>query len=248
MRAAVRTVIFGTMPFSITDLFVGGVAGFYYDFSRPDKLFQTTDTSTPITTAGQTIGRVDDLSPNASPATQSSSGFRPAWQATYANFDGTDDHVLSSLTPSATAMTVGACFRGATATRYAMASFAGSTDRSLGLGLNSSGYAAASCGDQSLDGSISGSIDFRNADLVALARMTGTFVELFVNGVLSDSATVGGSPNTTLPYAVGARWNGSAIANPWSGRIYRAFAVKAAIPAKYIVPASRALGLGVVSI
>lgn len=47
--------------------------------------------ATPVTAAGDPIGRIMDKSGAANHATQTTAASRPLWQTTYAGFDGTDD-------------------------------------------------------------------------------------------------------------------------------------------------------------
>ncbi len=66
----------------------------WLDPSDTSHLYQTTDTSTPVTASGQTVGRIEDKSGNATHATQSTSGSRPTYTvsggASYLSFDGGD--------------------------------------------------------------------------------------------------------------------------------------------------------------
>lgn len=66
--------------FTLEGLFANGEKGALYDFSDLTTLFQTTDTSTPVTADGQSIGRVNDKSGNGNHLTQASSGSRPAYK------------------------------------------------------------------------------------------------------------------------------------------------------------------------
>jgi hypothetical protein len=61
-------------------LFAGGEKGFWFDFTDMANLYQTDDTSTPITTNGQTIGRVTDLSGLGNHFTQATAGARPTFR------------------------------------------------------------------------------------------------------------------------------------------------------------------------
>lgn len=64
----------GASPaFSPTDL--SGIKG-WYDFSNVSSLYQTDDTSTPVTADGQDVGYVTDLSGNSNHITQSNAAAR----------------------------------------------------------------------------------------------------------------------------------------------------------------------------
>lgn len=72
------------------DLFGPSDQGAVYDFTDMASLFQTFDTSTPVTAMGQAIGRASDLSGKNNHATQPTAGMRPIYQG-YGAFDGIDD-------------------------------------------------------------------------------------------------------------------------------------------------------------
>ena len=70
----------------------------WYDPSDLTTLFQTNDTSTPVTADGQTVGRISDKSGNGHHLTQSTAGARPTYNKTsgglsWLEFDGIDDFV-----------------------------------------------------------------------------------------------------------------------------------------------------------
>ena len=76
-------------------LFAGGQRGGMWLFSEVSSLFQDVAGSTPVTTSGQTIGRISDLSGNGNHATQATAGSRPAYNVSGSLrrglFDGVND-------------------------------------------------------------------------------------------------------------------------------------------------------------
>jgi hypothetical protein len=66
----------GSTPFSPEELFANGEKGFWLDFTDLSTLYQTNDTSTPVTTRGQLIGRVEDKSGNGNHFTQTDNDYR----------------------------------------------------------------------------------------------------------------------------------------------------------------------------
>lgn len=90
------------VPFVPSSLFGGSDQGAAFDFTDTSKLYQTNDTSTPVTANGQSIGRVDDISGKNNHATQATAANRPTYQG-YGSFDGTNDF----MTASAVNMTAG---------------------------------------------------------------------------------------------------------------------------------------------
>lgn len=81
------------------DFWSTATGGFQLETRRLDTLFQTGDTSTPVTTSGQSVGRFNDLSPFASNFEQLTSGARPIYEVVdgfpLLTFDGTDDFLRS---------------------------------------------------------------------------------------------------------------------------------------------------------
>lgn len=90
----------------------------WFDFSTTTGLYQTNDTSTPVTADGQSIGYVTDKSGNTKHATQGTAGNMPTWKASIKNglgvgrMDNTND-VLSFSYPlgAATDFTVCIVFK-----------------------------------------------------------------------------------------------------------------------------------------
>jgi len=68
--------------FSPSVLFAGGIAGAWYGPSDLSTLFQDSAGTTPVTTAGQPVGRMLDNSGNGNHATQATAAARPTYQVT----------------------------------------------------------------------------------------------------------------------------------------------------------------------
>ena len=73
------TVVFSS-AFDPASLFAGGIAGAWYGPSDIDTLFQDSAGTTPVTTAGQPVGRMLDKSGNDNHATQATAAARPIYQ------------------------------------------------------------------------------------------------------------------------------------------------------------------------
>lgn len=86
----------GGSSFTPLDLFDGSVTnGAWYDAGDLATLWQDTAGTTPVTTAGQSVARMDDKSGLGNNATQATSGSRPTYQVDgdgfgYLSFDGND--------------------------------------------------------------------------------------------------------------------------------------------------------------
>lgn len=88
--------------FSPLDLFSSGEQGAIYDYMDKANLSQDSAGTIPVTTYGDPIGRVTDLSGNNNHALQATSGQRPMYLGS-ANLDGVDDGlVVSSMSWGAT--------------------------------------------------------------------------------------------------------------------------------------------------
>jgi hypothetical protein len=87
-------------------LFVGGEQGAWFDPSDITTLFQDNLGATPVTAAGQTVGKMLDKSGQGNHATQSVLAQRPTYQIDssglpYISFDGVDDRIATgSVTPT----------------------------------------------------------------------------------------------------------------------------------------------------
>jgi hypothetical protein len=91
--------------FSPSSLFSSSQPGVWFDPSDLTTLFQDSAGTTPVTEAGQPVGRVLDKSGRGNHATQSTSASRPTYLIDgtgrpYLSFDGVDDGmVTSTITP-----------------------------------------------------------------------------------------------------------------------------------------------------
>lgn len=84
--------------FNPASIFSASDRGFIYDFTNAQSLYQDAAGTTSVTANGDPIGRALDLSPNGNHATQPNGGTqRPTFRGTYAEFDGSND---SLVTPS----------------------------------------------------------------------------------------------------------------------------------------------------
>jgi len=81
--------------FSPASLFADGVIGVWYDPSDLTTLFQDSAGTTPVTTAGQPVGRMLDKSGRANHATQATAAARPTYQTgpARATIDKVDDRL-----------------------------------------------------------------------------------------------------------------------------------------------------------
>jgi len=98
-------VVIGGELAAPASLFAGGEPGVWFDPSDLTTLFQDSAGTTPVTEAGQPVGRMLDKSGRGNHATQSTSASRPTYQVdstgrAYLSFDGVDDWMVTpTITP-----------------------------------------------------------------------------------------------------------------------------------------------------
>jgi len=90
-----------TAAFSPSDLFAASEVGAWYDPSDLSTMFTDTAGTTPVTTDGDLVARINDKSGNGYHATQGTSGKCPVYKTAagkhWLRFDGTDDNLGTSL-------------------------------------------------------------------------------------------------------------------------------------------------------
>ena len=98
-------VVIGGELAAPASLFAGGEPGVWFDPSDLTTLFQDSAGTTPVTAAGQPVGRMLDKSGRGNHATQSTSASRPTYLIDgtgrpYLSFDGVDDGMVTpTITP-----------------------------------------------------------------------------------------------------------------------------------------------------
>jgi hypothetical protein len=103
--------------FSPASLFASGEQGAWYDPSDFSTMFQDSAGTTPVTAAGQTVGRINDKSGRNNHASQTTASARPVLRQDanskyYLEFDGVEDRFVVNLSGSiASAMSLFAGFK-----------------------------------------------------------------------------------------------------------------------------------------
>jgi hypothetical protein len=89
----------GADPFSPASLFADGEGGAWFDPSDISTLFQNAAGTTPVTAAGQSVGKILDKSGRGNHATQSTASRLPTYQTGaglhWLEFDGVDDELVT---------------------------------------------------------------------------------------------------------------------------------------------------------
>jgi hypothetical protein len=218
-------------------IFQGGVFnGIYVDFTKNPT--------------GAAIASIvsDVLYPPTTSASQGTGGAQPTWNsAGYAAFDGSDDNLLSTLSP-ASSMTLAACFRVSGSAQIAIGSQAGAPLKRCYLGSASSSNELGGGWGDVTNATMKGPTSIAGIDVVGLMRGNGAITaELWQNGVrvFQASPTLDGDNSTALP--IGAINAGGSIAAVVNGRVYRVLAVPRYIPDNMVVPIMRDLGRNIVA-
>jgi hypothetical protein len=155
-------------------------------------------------------------------ASQSNATFRPLRSATGALYDGSDDRLAGTFSPTA-AGTIAARFNGSTASRVIIGS-AGASDGRAFLALDASGRIAAGIGAQGTS-TIFGGADIRNEWHSGAVTWDGSTVRLYLDGVEVYSGAQSGAVNTTVPMNEGALNNNGTAASFFAGTIARNIAL-----------------------
>lgn len=215
-------------------LFLNGETGAWYAPGDLSTLWQDTAGTVPVTADAQSVARMDDKSGNDNHSTQSGSSFRPKYDANGLSYDGLDDRMTTSLTPTVSG-TIIARFNGDTTTdsRIIMGSALSGSGRCF-LAMSGSGRLAAGIG---LNGTsvIFGGPDIRGEDHVGAVTWDGSTVKLYLDGVEVYSAAQSGAVNTTVPILEGALNLDGLVGAFWDGTISDAVPIDRALTPEEIL-------------
>lgn len=213
--------------------------GFWYDFTQTAGLFQTTDTSTPVTAFGDNIGRATDLRAAAT-ATQSTTSFRPKYQSTGAAFDGADDNLLTGYTAGSGAnflvakVVVPASISG---NAYFLGQITDANNR-FALGATTSGLRALAGGN-----AYEFAISVLDQTVVMGVTTNGSTVRTFVGTQALDQATLlSGSVGGAIPHQLGALNNAGTASAFFGGSIQHVLAGREFLDLARFIQIANALG------
>lgn len=236
----------GAAVFSPADLFSSSEKGAWYDPSDLSTMFQDTAGATPVTTAGQSVARINDKSGNGLHLTQATAGSRPTYQTSaglhWLAFDGSDDGMVTSanldLSSVSKASVIAGVRKVSGATVGMIAELSSNAGSNGGFALTANGWwsaSAASYGAASRnasgatyaagDSTASFATPITNVLAMASDLSAATIAAttaLRINAVaqtLTFSSTAGplGGVLGSAPLYVGCR-GGSSL--PFSGRLY----------------------------
>lgn len=214
-------------------LFAQAEQGFWYDPSDLTTLFQDNLGATPVTAAGQTVGRMLDKSGRGNHATQATLAQRPTYQIDgtgrpYLSFDGVDDSMVTgTITPAIDKLQV---FAGVSKLSDVAAGVVAELSASRGANAGSFSLFAPSGGTTAYYLASRGSIDpqfnTNNGPYPApttnvvggVSDIAGPFRSTRVNGLAVTSTDTLGTGNfLAYPVYIGRRGGASL---PFNGRIY----------------------------
>ena len=220
--------------FSPLSLFAASEPGVWYDPSDFSTMYQTNDTSTPVTAVGQSVGRIEDKSGRGNHATQATAASRPVLQQDASGrffllFDGVDDFLVTgTITPGIDKAQVFAGVRKLSdvATALIMEMSAASTNNgivTLASSVNNVGnfqtWFSLSRGTASASNVPTGYPAPATSVLAGIGDIAGDVATLRVNGVqAATSAADQGTGNyLAYPLYIGRR-GGTTL--PFNGQLY----------------------------
>jgi len=161
---------------------------------------------------------------------------RPVWRANsgkpYLSFDNSDDRLPINILPGANG-TIAAAFRAGQATDVILGGGATTGGKRAFLCVDSGGGMAYGLGDQNTQGGSTSSI--LDADHVAVLTWQGLAGQLYLDGALFASITMGSGPDGTGGgLTLGAYNNNGTFGSFLSGRIYAALALNRRVTAAEI--------------
>lgn len=214
-----------------------GATGLYVpNFAGLGRLSQDSAGATPVTADADPIGRVIDSGPTGTTMTQATSGARPSKRTVsgraVARFDSGDD-LITNLNPGL-AMTLAVAFNATAGGRYVIGAAGAASVNRCFIAVNvTTGQLSGGVGDVGF-GTITGAGSVLNTAGVGILRFDGSAVSLwwkpFDGAMVSRyTGTQTGAPTTSIPIRVGSlNENGTATAS-FSGDIYGALVIKAAL-------------------
>lgn len=197
-------------------------AGGLWRFDDTSLLYQTTDTSTPVTSDGQSVGRAQALSGTAV-ATQPAAGVRPPFsEGSGLSFDGGSDSIVTDFNPGS-AGTIAAYLRVRTSNNsndIAIGSQNNGTSNRMWIGTTSGGVPWAGIGN--LGGStLQGGGDIRSATVFHAIALTweGGTAHLYLDGAEVDTHGYGGTLSSAILALGGRGLGGTSVDSHFDGLI-----------------------------
>lgn len=217
----------------IQSLFAGGGGGVALDLVEASSLYRDSARTTPVSTTGDLIGSVTDLSGNGKHASQATTASKPPWQG-YGTFDGVDDFLVTpaiDFTGTDKATVIASWAIGSTSGIKMLAELSATSDTNNG---SFASYVNTNLNDVVLRGT--GRAVLRYSDAVALDTPVVSTAEFDIAGATAtdeillrrNGATAASSVSVAGPAGTGnfgnhalyiGRRGGASL--PFNGRIYR---------------------------
>ena len=158
-----------------------------------------------------------------------STGARPTRQAGgVLRFDGSDDNLLSALTPGASGTLIVA-FKQSSLSAGLLVGARESTSTRVAIGVNGAGQLLGHVGSQT-GSTIVGGSDLVGQRAVGALTYDGATVNLYANGVNIYSGAQVGTPTTLRPFRIGSGTLSDGTAESWiAADFYQAAAIQAAL-------------------
>lgn len=227
-----RRLASGAVPVFAT-MFAAGEPGIWLDPSDLTTLFQDSAGTTPVTAAGQPVGKVLDKSGRGNHATQATAASRPTYQVdatgrAYLSFDGVDDFLVTpTITPGTNKVQVFAGVRKLTdAARGVLIEHSADINTNNGTftieapdAAAATSYRTRSKGTAIATAPASGFVAPISNVVAMLNDISGDRTTLRVNGVQAAQAVTDQGTGNYLAYPIYiGRRGGTTL--PFNGRIY----------------------------
>jgi len=201
------------------------------------NLFQDTAGTTPVAADNDPVGRFNDKSGKGNNVTQGTGTKRPLYASNsgkpYSLYDGADDHLLGSVTPSA-ACTIAFAGRALAFAGAGIGGGAGATSKRAFIGVFTAGQLTVGWGGEAFGTNLLTG-DITGADHVFLVTGDGTTRDVYLDGVLKDSrAPTGGPDGSGGAVALGCFNNNGTQSTFWNGRIYAGLLINRRVTAAEI--------------
>jgi len=223
------------LPFDPSALFASGEAGFLYDFSRPDTLFQGTAGTTPVASDGDFVGRVKSVAANEVDAIQAASAARPTWKGDFLRFFGSDDCLVTPLVPSPSFTMAIRFMQSAGSNSSVLMGARSSSSTNAWIGLGSGGRLGAGVGTRNNTSLVDPTqANFNGVVSFGAVSWTPSSVKLYRDGILVDEEVPAGEPTASVPIAIGALNAGGTPSFFAPADIYNALAINRELTASEI--------------
>lgn len=230
-------------------LFPAGVQGFWYDPTDLSSQFQDSAGTTPVTAAGQPVGKILDKSGRGNHLVQATAASRPTLQQDGSGFwhwlfDGVDDFLPSTCPTTSVGVLILGCSVGALGFSTPVASGGqAAAEAGVGIKIRDTGalWTAAANGTVAAQAKTAAGLISAGAPVVLRNAWSTTTLQAAVNGAGAASVATGFDAATANVFHIG-KANSGTTPEFFPGRIYGLIGRGAATDAATIARVERFVG------